>query len=57
MIFFAGFFLETYLRKFTNLDRGGTPEDPLSPRVPKISLTGPIWVSMRAKKNNFEIFW
>ena len=35
-------FLETYLQKFINMDHGGTPEDPFSPRVPKISLTGPI---------------
>ena len=35
-------FLETYLRKFINWDNGGAPEDPFSPRVPKISLTGPI---------------
>ena len=35
-------FLETYLRKFIDLDHGRTPEDPFSPRVPKISITGPI---------------
>ena len=35
-------FLETYLRKFINLDYGGTQEDPFSPSVPKISLTGSI---------------
>ena len=35
-------FLETYLRKFINMYNGGTPEDPFSTRVPKISLTGPI---------------
>jgi len=46
-------FLETYLRKFINLDHGGTPEDPFSQRAPKISLTGPI----QAKRSNFEIFW
>ena len=46
-----------YYRKFINLDYAGIPEDPFSPRVPKISLTGPIWVSMKAKKDNFEIFW
>ena len=52
---------ETYYRKFINLDYAGIPEDPFSPRVPKISLTGPntgsIWASMKAKRNNLEIFW
>ena len=35
-------FLETYLRNFINLDHGGTPEDPFSSGMPKLSLTGPI---------------
>ena len=35
-------FLQTYIRTFINFDHGGTPEDPFSPRVPKIKLTGPI---------------
>jgi len=54
-------FLEIYQRKFIHLVHGGTPEDPFSPRRPKISLTMPIlgsvWASMKAKRNNFEIFW
>ena len=51
---------ETYYRKFINLDYAGIPEDPFSSRGPKISLTGPntgsIWPSMKAKRNNLEIF-
>ena len=35
-------FLETFDRKFINLDHGGTLEDPFSPRVPKTSLKVPI---------------
>ena len=54
-------FLETYLRKFIHFDHGGTPEDPFSPRVPKISLTefilGSLWASMKAKWNYFEMLW
>ena len=34
--------LDINLRIFINLDLGGTPEDPSSPRVPKISLAGSI---------------
>ena len=36
-------FLETYQRKVINLDHGGTPEDPFSARVSKISpFRGPF---------------
>ena len=36
-------FLETYQRKFIDLDHGGSPEDPFSPKVPKISqFRGPF---------------
>ena len=55
------YFLETYQRKLINMDHGGSADDPFSTKVPKISLTGPIygsiWVSMKAKRNHFEIFW
>ena len=54
-------FLETYLRKFINLDDGGTPDDPFSPRVPKSTSRGPFrhpfWASMKSKRNKFEIVW